>query len=153
MSRRILVLVLSLILILGLSVSASAESAVTNLQNYATITSNGSCQVNLTVSLHIDTPTEGLTFPLPKEALDIRRDNESVKVNRTSSANEVSLSNLDGFTGDTVVRLTYSLENTVTVSEGKLYLNLPLLSGFQYPIQTMKFDLMLPAAISYTPQL
>ena len=149
--RRVCILFLSLVLMLGLALTASADSVASNIQNYATITSNGTCQVNLTVSLHLDTPADNLTFPLPKEATEIRMDNGSAKVTRTATANEVSLNHLDGFVGDTVVRFTYTMENTVTVSEGKLYLNLPLLSGFTYPVQSMKFDLMLPAAISTRP--
>lgn len=149
--RRVSLLILACLVLFSLAVPAFADSAATNVQNYATVTSNGSCEVTLTVSIHLDEPADGLTFPLPKEATNIKRDGDNAKTTRTSTAIDVDLSHLDGFVGDTVIRFTYTLPNVVSVLEGKLYLNLPLLSGFSYPIEAMKFDLMLPAKISSRP--
>ena len=149
--RRVSFLIIACVLLFSLAVPALADSTATNIQNYATVTSNGSCEVTLTVSIHLDEPADSLTFPLPKEAANIKRDADNAKTTRTSTAIEVDLSNLDGFVGDTVIRFTYTLPNVVTVSDSKLYLNLPLLSGFDYPIESMKFDLMLPAKISSRP--
>lgn len=151
MYRRVSFLILACMLLLSLAVPAFADSAATNVQNYATVTSNGNCEVTLTVSIHLDEPANGLTFPLPKEATNIKRDGDNAKTTRSSAAIDVDLSHLDGFIGDTVIRFTYSLPNVVSVLEGKLYLNLPLLSGFSYPIESMKFDLMLPAKITSRP--
>ena len=151
MSRRILTLILCCLMVLGLPLTASADSTASNVQNYSTVTSDGTCEVTLTVSFHLETAEEGLTFPLPREATNIRRDNDSVKVTRTATANEVALEHLDGFVGDTVVRFTYTIPGAVTVQDSNLYLTLPLLSGFTHPVENMKFDVMLPAAISSRP--
>ena len=162
--RRMVTLLLCCLMVLGISVTAYADSTASHIQNYSTITSDGTCEVTLTVSLHIETPQEDLTFPLPKEAENIRRDNGSVKTSKTANATLVHLDNLKDFTGDIMVRFTYTLPQTVSLSyplnqTGKanekqqkdLYLNLPLLCGFDHPIEAMKFDVMLPASISTRP--
>jgi hypothetical protein len=99
----------------------------------------------------LESPQENLTFPLPREAENIRRDNGSAKTSKTASATLVHLDNLEDFTGDITVRFTYTLPQTVTVKDKQLYLNLPLLSGFDHPVENMKFDVMLPASISSRP--
>ena len=149
--RRIITLLLCCLMMLSLTITASADSSASHIQNYSAVTADGSCQVTLTVTLHLENPQEEITFPLPKEAENIRRDNGSAKTSKTGSATLVHLNDLKGFTGDIMVRFTYTLPQTVTVKDKQLYLNLPLLSGFQHPIDDMKFDVMLPAAISSRP--
>ena len=149
--RRTVTLLLCCLMVLGISVTAYADSNASHIQNYSNIASNGSCEVTLTVSLHLESPQADLTFPLPKDAENIRRDNGSAKTSKSGNAILVHLDDLAEFTGDITVRFTYTLPQTVTVKEGQLYLNLPLLSGFDHPIEAMKFDVMLPAAITTRP--
>jgi len=162
--RRIVNLLLCCLLVLSVSICVSADSAASYVQNYSTITTDGSCEVTLTVSLHIEEPADDLTFPLPKGAENIRRDGDSPKITRISNATLVHLDHLKGFTGDTMIRFTYTLPNTVSLGyplnqtaaankdqQKELYLNLPLLSGFVHPVESMKFDVMLPTTFSTRP--
>ena len=151
LKRRILLLILCCALMLSLSVTASADSAASYVQVYATVTSDGNCEVTMTVSLRLEEPMEDVTFPLPKEATNIKRDGDNARTRHTGNAIAVSLPHLDNFVGDAVIRFNYSLPNVVTVSEKQLYLNLPLLSGFHYPIESTKFDVLLPAKITSRP--
>lgn len=151
MKRLIVIAVLCCMIVLSLAIPAFADSTATGVQNYATVTSDGNCEVTLTVSLHLEEAIPNLTFPLPATATNIKMDGGNAKTSRSGAAIEVDLSHLENFVGDTVIRFTYTVPNVVSVLEGKLYLNLPLLSGFDYPIESMKFDLMLPAKISSRP--
>ena len=80
MNRRIIPLLLCLVLVFSLSICASAENVASYVQNYATITSDGNCEVTLTVALRFDSPVEKLTFPLPKDASNIKWDGNNAKM-------------------------------------------------------------------------
>ena len=151
MKRRLLLAVLCLMTVLSMAVPAFADSTATGVQNYVTVTSEGNCEVMLTVSLHLEEAIPNLAFPLPATATNIKMDGGNAKTSRSGNAILADLSHLGDFVGDTVIRFTYTLPNVVSVLEGKLYLTIPLLSGFDYPIESMKFDLMLPSKITSRP--
>ena len=64
--RKFVVLLLTALLLCSLCVSAHAAPAASSANLYGTVSSDGGCQVTLTVNLHLDRVVEDLRFPLPK---------------------------------------------------------------------------------------
>ncbi len=164
MKKRIATFILCLMLMLSLAVPASADNAASGVSSLTTVTTDGDCVVSMTVTVRIETPTEGLNFPLPLEATNIKRDGSSARTRQAGNAILVDLSSLDGFVGETTLNFTFEMKDVVTLAvdeEGKaiknsdgyptMVLMLPLLSGFNYPVENMKFSVMLPGDISTKP--
>ena len=69
---RKLLLWLSLVcMVLTLWVSASAANAAKSVSSHATVSHDGTCQVSLSVTVHLEQVTEDLRFPLPGKAANI----------------------------------------------------------------------------------
>ena len=162
MKRRIITLMLCLVAMLTLAVPASAENAASGISSLTTVTTDGNCVVSMTVTLRMENAAQGLTFPLPLEAENIKKDGSFVKTRQAFNAILVDLSSLDGFVGETTLNFTFEMKDVVALEElddkekkaGKepeLMLTMPLLSGFSYPVQNMRFSVMLPSNITTNP--
>jgi len=162
LKKRILPLLLCLMLVFFLAVPASANNVSSGVSSLTTITTDGNCVVSMTVTLRLDTPVEGLTFPLPVNASNIKRDGNMVRSRQTANAILVELSSLNGFVGETMLNFTYEMKDVVALEvldekaiaagqEPRLMLTLPLLSGFNYPIENMKFTIILPGEVTGKP--
>ena len=156
--KRILTLALLFCLLLGaLPLRASAESYASKVDSYITVNSEGDALVALTATLHLDAPNESLTFPLPLEATGIRMNGSSPKTTKTASAIEVDVGRATGgLIGDFTVRFDFTIPEAVAVAKSEnneryLQLTLPLLSGFQYSVQSLNFVITLPGEIKYVP--
>ncbi len=158
MKRRIVTLLLCIFVMLSLAVPAYADNAASGVSSLTTVTTDGNCTVSMTVTLRIETAVEGLTFPLPLQAVNIKKDGSFAKTRQTSNAILVDLSSLNGFVGETTLNFTFEMKDVVALNEEKtktedpvLMLTLPLLNGFSYPVQNMKFSIMLPSNIDSQP--
>lgn len=151
--RKIAVFVTLLCFLCTLFVGTSAATGAKNVSSHATVTADGSCQIALTVALHLDAPEEKLRFPLPQTAEDITVNGSRAKAKNENGLKQVDLSSFVGDTaGDFTLAFNYSLPNLVQTNEaGLLELTLPMLSGFAYPIQAMDFTVTLPGAITAKP--
>lgn len=173
MKRRVTVLAWLCILIACFVIPVSAESAATQVDSYCTITPDGDCMVNLTVTLHLEGEAPGLTFPLPPNATKITLNKASVRTTKTDSAVEVDISRIVGSmsSGDISMQFDYTLPKIVrpldreekkNMSEEErkkleqmrqktLQLELPMLSGFSFPVQKMVFVVNFPGDITTVP--
>ena len=162
MKKRVLSGVLCALLVFFLAVPVSAGNVSSGISSLTNVTTDGNCTVSMTVTLRLDTPVEGLTFPLPLGAQNIKRDGSLVRSRETANAVLVELSSLNGFVGEITLNFTYEIKNVVALEvldekaiaakqEPRLMLTLPLLSGFTYPIENMKFSVMLPGEITGKP--
>ena len=162
MKRRILAIALCLITVLFLAVPASAANTASGVSSLTTVSTDGNCVVSMTVTLRLDTPVEGLTFPLPVSAQNIKKDGGLVRSRQTANAVLVELNNLNNFVGETTMTFTFEMKDVVALEvlddkaraagqEPELKLTLPLLSGFNYPIESMKFSVMLPGEVTGKP--
>ena len=146
--------------VMMLTTSVFAQNSASTVDNYTTIASDGSCEVSLTLDINLDTPASGLTFAVPKEAKNVTLNGSSVRTKKSSESDDVvlaDLSYLDGITGTYKITFRYTLPDVISrekVEESetrdekyKLMLNLPLLSGFDYPVETMSFTVTVPGAI------
>ena len=155
-------MLLCLMLVFFLAVPASANNVSSGVSSLTTVTTDGNCVVSMTVTLRLDTPVEGLTFPLPVNAQNIKRDGSLVRSRQTANAILVELGDLNGFVGETMLNFTYEMKDVVALEvldekaiaakqEPRLLLTLPLLSGFNYPIENMKFTIILPGEVTGKP--
>lgn len=152
MKRRFFALLFCIALLLSCALPASAENSASYVDNITTLTSNGSCQVTLQVTVHLDNSVENLTFPLPLGAKDISVNGSAARATRADGALQVDISSFAGsYAGDYPLRFDYSMENVVTFADGKLNLELPILCGFLYPVQALEFAVSFPTDVETRP--
>lgn len=151
--RRLAVFFAAIALLISITVPVFAATAATNVQGVASVSSDGSCHVNLTVAIHLDIPVEKLTFPVPEGARNITLNGSSAKTKRSGGMLQVDLSKIVGNNaGDFTVAIGYSLSDITSVNlDGKPELVLPLLCGFAYPVESLSFTVTLPGTITTTP--
>ena len=129
-----------------------------------TVSSDGRCQVTATVRLHFAEPASRVTFPLPKNAQNVTVGGSSVRTYSSAVDPDVILADLTGLNGITgdyqlmfsytlpdVIRTEQSQNNGILLNEGKLVMEIPLLSGFDYPVDAMSFSVTMPGEITTKP--
>ena len=135
-------------------VPASAASAATRLDFTGTVNIDGDCMVTVQMTLHLESAEDSLYFPLPGSATGITVNGSSTNPSRSGDYALVNLSRLtSGQPGDFMIQLSYNLPKIVTVAEDRksLDLNLPILSGFAYPVSSMNYTITLPSEVKQTP--
>lgn len=136
-----------------LTTAVFCADQATSVQSAATVDADGGCQVTLIATIHLDKGNPDLTFPLPREAKNVRVNNSWASSSRTDTALEVDISRFTGSSaGDFTLSFTYALP-AVVKTEGELgqVLTLPLLSGFAYPVEKLEFSVTLPGAVETSP--
>ena len=146
--RRILIAILCLML---LTTAVSAAGSVSSLQSNTVISTDGTCKVTLTLQLSVDGNGGDLRFPLPGNAKDITLNGERAEAQWSDSKRWVDLSSSVYGAGSHSVTVHYSLPDLVVEEKSGLVLTLPLLSGFSYPVEEMKFSVTLPGAPEEKP--
>jgi len=160
--KRLLTACLCLLLICGLCISASAatgETRASSVQMIATVSNDGSCQVTSTITLHVETPLEDLTYPVPVSASNVTLNGSPVLTEKTDQARLVKLSKvLNGMSGDFVFTIGYTFHSVVKTVESseedvadRLQVTLPMLAGFAYPIDQFQFSVNMPALVTQSP--
>ena len=156
MSRFLALLTcLMLMLCLCLGVSAADNNRAYSVNVFATVSSDGSCDVTSTVTLHLGTPQQNLTYPVPADASNITLNGSPVLTEKNEPVRLVNLSKVLGdMTGDLSFTVGYSLHSVVEPipDSNRLQLELPMLSGFTCPIDELQFSVNLPGAIDQDPQ-
>lgn len=150
--RKILCFMAAVLLIFGLSATAFAAEAPSATAT-ATVNADGSCHVALAVTLRLDGSQDKIYFPLPTGATGIRVNGRRVSASKENEALQINLRRfVKGVSGDVSVNIQYDLHGLVTETEaGLLQLQLPLLSGFVYPISELQFAVTLPGATKALP--
>ena len=153
--KRIFSLLICLVLMAGcFCIPVSAESAASSVNLMCTVNSEGDCLATMTVNLRLEAQMEKLYFPLPLNAKNITLNGSQVTTTKSASATLVNISKLsDGYVGELVMRFEYTLPEAVQVTnvskDGKkadwqLLLEIPLLSGFDYPVESLSFTITMP---------
>ena len=150
--RRIWAFILTFILIFSLAVGVSAASAPA-VGTYATVTQNGTCQVNMTVQIHLDQASSDLKFPVPGDATTITLNGHRVRTQLKNGSRLIDLSDtLKNLVGDITVTVSYTLSDVIHTTEtDQLQLQLPLLSGFAYRVEALEFSVTLPGEVTAKP--
>ena len=138
----------------------SAQTAASEINSVINVSSDGRCQVTMTVRLHLDGPASSMTFPLPGNATNVSCNGASVRTFTSVVDPDVilaDLSGLNGVSGDYQLMFSYTLpdviytEQPTATSGAKLMMKIPLLSGFDYPVNSMSFSVTMPGEISTKP--
>lgn len=159
--RCLLILVFCLCM---MTTAVSAATSATDMNSMITVSADGRCTVNTTVRLHFTEPANRMTFPLPKNAQNVTVGGSSVRTYTSAVDPEVILADLTGLNGITgdyqltfsytlpdVIRTEQSQNNGILLNEGKLVMEIPLLSGFDYPVEKMSFSVTMPGEITTKP--
>lgn len=138
----------------------SAQTAASEINSVINVSSDGRCQVTMTVRLHLDGPASSMTFPLPGNATNVSCNGASVRTFTSVVDPDVilaDLSGLNGVSGDYQLMFSYTLpdviytEQPTATSGAKLMMKIPLLSGFDYPVNSMSFSVTMPGEIDTKP--
>ena len=149
--RRVVMLILC---VLMLTTAVYADGTTRSAKNTTSITSTGVCSVSMSVVISLDEPADHLTFPLPKNSRNVTMNGAPLRTYDSTTASGTilaDLSDLDGIVGDYVLNFNYNLTNILQTVDKKLMLELPLLCGFELPVQYMEFYINFPGEISGNP--
>ncbi len=151
--RRFCVLFAAVALVLCMGVSVFADTGVSAMSSFATVSADGSCQVSVTVTVHLEQPMDKLYFPIPAEATGVTLNGSRVSAPRSGDARRVNISKLTkNVVGDCTINIHYSLYDVIHTTEaGTLEMRIPLLSGFAYPVENVSFSVTMPDAIQVLP--
>ncbi len=150
--RRLIMLVLCVFM---LTTAVFAENTASKVENFCVLSADGGCQVSMSVTIRIETGDPNLSFPLPKGATNVILNGASVRTYKNPvDANTVlvDLSYLNNAVGEYTLSFQYQLPSVVENVKTHHELTLPLLSGFQFPIEQMQFTVTLPGPVSVTPK-
>ena len=163
--KRFATLLVCVILLAGcLCLPVSAESAASSVNLMCTVNSEGDCLSTMTVNLRLENAMDKLYFPLPLNAKNISLNNSPVSTTRSAAATLVDISKLSrDYVGELVLRFEYTIPEAVQITkinEGTkeedwvLQLSVPLLCGFDYPVESMNCTItMPPGAMTERPTL
>lgn len=154
--RRFLTLLTVCVLLTGvLCIPASAETSASKMDLYCTVTSEGDCQVSMTVTLRLKEAHDQMTFPLPVNAKNITMNHSSVSAVKTDSAIDVDISKVTrGYVGEASLFFEYTIpkavkvnadQSTKFIADRTLQLDIPLLCGFEYPVESLTFLINMPS--------
>lgn len=145
--RVFLCVLILLVCILPVQALSSASASV-----HTTVSSDGECQVVITATIHLEQQVDDLSYPIPRNAYSVKLDGSRARVQKTASAQLVDLSKKAGkMTGDLPITITYSLSDVVVQTETGTQVQIPLLSGFPYPIEEFEFSVTLPGEVTAKP--
>jgi len=136
-----------------LALPASAAAGAELVSTTAMVNSDGSCHISMAVTLVGDGSNENVYFPLPAGASGIRVNGSRILASKSEDALQVNLRKyVKNVTGSVSVNIQYDLYGLVTETGiGTLELQLPLLSGFAYPIEALEFTVTLPGNAEQLP--
>ncbi len=151
--RRGLIAAFGILLCLVLSCSVAAATGISSMESHVTASADGSCQVSMSVTVHLEQAVDKLYFPLPADATGITLNGSRVSASKSDGVRNVNLTRLlKGMTGDFTFHIHYSLHDIINTTEtGSLQMELPLLSGFRYPVEKMSFSVTLPGQTESLP--
>ncbi len=152
--KRFFVLLALCIALMGtFCVSASAESAASRVDLLCTVNAEGDCLVSMNVTLKLDQPYQSMSFPLPPTAKNISLNQSIASTKKTDAAVLVDISRYtQAYTGELPLVFSFTLPEAVKVSteeiklgqERKIVLTLPMLCGFELPVQSLSFIVNMP---------
>ena len=151
--RRIGIFLLSFLLLAALASPVYAETEATNMQLQAMVHSDGSCQVAITATIHLEQGHGDLYFPVPVNAYNIMLGGNHASIADSDTAQLIRLNDYVGHAlGDVPLSISYQVSGLVGQDQsGQPQLQLPLLSGFSYPIENFSFSVTLPGQVSAKP--
>ena len=158
--RRVFRLFVLIICLCLLTTAVHAQSSATEVNSVITVTADGRCQITSTVRLHLDSPAASLTYPLPKTATNVAVNGQSVRTYASGMDPDVvlaDLSSLNGVSGDYQLMFSYILPDVLRTERNEetrksyLVMEVPLLSGFEFPVDMISFSVTMPGEVTGKP--
>ena len=151
--RRFFAFFVVIFTLFSIALSVSAATGASSVGSHATVASDGSCQVTVSATLFLEEPVEKLYFPVPGNATGVTLNGSRVGASKDGNVRNIDLRRVaKGVTGNVSVNIHYSLRDVIhTTEDGLLQMQVPLLSGFAYPVQRLEFSVTLPGATDTLP--
>ncbi len=151
--RRFVVFFISIFLLFGLTIPVLGANEASNLAVSATVNRDKSCQVTVLADIRVDSDPEKMRFPIPADAEDVVLNGMHVTPELTESAQYINLGEtFQDMTGIFTLTIGYRLPGVIGRSDADTpELQLPILSGFEYPVKNMKFTVNLPETVQAKP--
>ena len=116
LKRKILLILTAAVLLSAMVLPVSAQSTASRVDAYCTVYTNGDCQVNLTVTVRLESALESLYFPLPGNATDVSLNGAGARTSKTGSTVDVDVSRVvSGLVGEMSFRIDYTVPDAVKV--------------------------------------
>lgn len=133
-----------------LLVTSCFASNISNMQASSTLNTDGSCQISLTATIVLSENHSTLLFPLGRNVSGVTLNGASARTETNDGIVSVRLANLAA--GTLTVNIHYTQSQLVTMDPlGHPLLQLPLLSGFLYPVEELHFSVTLPGLFTESP--
>ena len=151
--RKAAILILTLIFAACLIVPAYAATGVSSMNAAAVVSGDGGCQMSITATIRLVHPVEKLKFPIPADARSVTLNGSRVSAAKGDGVRTVDISRLvRKVVGEVSFNIQYSLYDVIQVKDGGiLEMQLPILSGFTYPIEKMEFSVTMPGNVDALP--
>lgn len=150
--RRIIILAMLLIMVAALALGVHAESGATKMNYYATIASDGSCEVTVTTTLRLEQRVDELTFPVPENAQDVTLNGDRVRTQKVGQVRVIDMRNfVKELVGEFTFTVNYELDNVIIRDGNKMTLELPMMSGFGYRVDQLEFSITMPGNVTGKP--
>lgn len=152
--RRITMILAAALLLGMMAFGVCAEGiSASEVRSFSTVASDGGCQVTMTVTLDVRTAGQDLSFPVPKDASNVTLNGSWVRAGLDGDVRRISLKRVVGnMTGTMTVNINYTLRDVIVSAEsGALEMRLPMLAGFDYPVEQMEFSVTFPGEINTLP--
>ena len=151
--RRLFLFVTVLMLLFALTIGVSAATEASDISIHATVSSDESCDVTITAIFRLEEAVPKLTFPIPAKASGVTLNGSRVGSSISNGVRHLDLTQITGgMAGEFSAVITYRLNDVVDYNEeGMLVLEVPLLSGFKYPVKKLESSVMLPGEVVSKP--
>ena len=149
--KKLLALLLVAVLFVVLCPGVFAQTSIQTLDSRSVVSADGSCSVDMTVTLCLTEAVKPV-FPIPSDASDVTLNGGRGSLNSSGQYKLLSLSSVTGGNvGSFTFQIRYSLPVVVDPGPDGLMLTLPLLCGFEYPVDNLNFSVTLPGEVTTQP--
>lgn len=140
--------ILILLCVALLAVPAWATPGADSVRTDVVVDADGGCLITMRFQLRLE-QEEKLEIPLPLEASDVRLNGKYRTPTQQGSRMVLTLPKMGA--GVHTVEISYRLDSVVTEKSGALVLDVPLLTGFAYPVDQFSFSINFPSEVTQNP--
>ena len=148
--RRIIALILCILLF---TTTVYASNGVSSATSTGSVTSSGTCQITLTATIRLDSPDGSLVFPLGADVTGVSLNGGNAGLTKENGITCVKLNHLRDQSGVFPITIQYTVNSIVTTDEetGVQTISVPLLYGFEYPVEKLSFSVSMPGEFDAAP--
>ena len=146
--KKVFTCILILLCVALLAVPAWATPGADSVRTDVVVDADGGCLITMRFQLRLE-QEEKLEIPLPLEASDVRLNGKYRTPTQQGSRMVLTLPKMGA--GVHTVEISYRLDSVVTEKSGALVLDVPLLTGFAYPVDQFSFSISFPSEVTQNP--